>query len=353
MTLRTKDTRDYSLDLLRVLSILGVIAIHAITTVVVQKPIDTPVWMIGNLIDSFSRWSVPVFVIISGALMIRKSAFDNANNFLKKKMSRIIIPIIAWPLIYVLWNYVFFKSPLDFTNIIREYISGTPSPGHLYFLFIIAGLYVVTPIISLYASSVSRKQYITTTIALLVATTTWHLVTSFVPGHEYKPNAITLFIPYLGYFMLGYVINNIKIKYKWMPYFAFVFSGIVLAYLSYILVIKYGIDKGLSFYSYQSLLVIIMSFSAYVIGVDLYKLIRSKLSGQHLKKTNEILAILSSATFGVYLIHMIIFHIIVISLNLHLVSLKSALVTLLLTVILSYTASYILNRVPYARSLVK
>jgi len=72
-----------------------------------------------------------------------------------------------------------------------------------------------------------------------------------------------------------------------------------------------------------------------------------------MEKINKALTALSIATFGVYLIHMIILHTFVRLLDLNLVSLKSAALIMVLTAIFSYIASYVLNRIPYVSNLVK
>lgn len=68
--------RIYYFDFLRVLSVFFVIVIH-ITSVGLQGfEIATAAWIVNSLINSVSRWAVPIFFMVSGALFL---AADKRN----------------------------------------------------------------------------------------------------------------------------------------------------------------------------------------------------------------------------------------------------------------------------------
>lgn len=95
--------RKIYLDYLRVLAIIAVVTIH------VTAPyysggygLDESVWWVANLLNALSRFSVPVFVMISGALLLGKRV--GVLDFYRKSSLRIIPPLIFWNLIYVVFN---------------------------------------------------------------------------------------------------------------------------------------------------------------------------------------------------------------------------------------------------------
>ncbi len=51
------------IDMLRIISVLAVITINTSGSLFKNINVD---WMAANLYDSFSRWSVPVMVMVSG-----------------------------------------------------------------------------------------------------------------------------------------------------------------------------------------------------------------------------------------------------------------------------------------------
>ena len=72
--------RIYYLDILRVIACLCVILIHSSSQYVVKEVGSLNFWT-GNIIDGFSRVAVPIFVMISGALLLNKN-----YNYTEKKL---------------------------------------------------------------------------------------------------------------------------------------------------------------------------------------------------------------------------------------------------------------------------
>lgn len=60
------------LDLLRIISALAVIVIHLASDRLVFSTPNSFEWQSLNLLNSISRFCVPVFVMISGALFLEK-----------------------------------------------------------------------------------------------------------------------------------------------------------------------------------------------------------------------------------------------------------------------------------------
>ena len=72
--------RIYYLDILRVIACLFVILIHSSAQYVIENVGSLNFWT-GNIIDGLSRVAVPIFVMISGALLL-----DKNYNYTEKKL---------------------------------------------------------------------------------------------------------------------------------------------------------------------------------------------------------------------------------------------------------------------------
>lgn len=64
------------MDILRIFACLMVVLLHVAATY--MNPFDSVCfnmtdWQIASVFDSTTRWTVPVFVMISGAFMLRKN----------------------------------------------------------------------------------------------------------------------------------------------------------------------------------------------------------------------------------------------------------------------------------------
>lgn len=84
------------MDWLRVLATIAVVTIHVSAGYVsVLDANNASRWMAGNLFESISRASVPIFVMISGALLLKGTKDISVGEFLQKRASKVIIPFIA------------------------------------------------------------------------------------------------------------------------------------------------------------------------------------------------------------------------------------------------------------------
>ena len=80
-------------DLLRIAA-AAVVCLHA-SAGVVLNPLDTlPQWWAGNIGDAASRWSVPLFVMVSGALLLNDNRSFTPMQFYTRRAARLLIPTI-------------------------------------------------------------------------------------------------------------------------------------------------------------------------------------------------------------------------------------------------------------------
>ena len=81
---------------LRVIAAFGVVVGHvSIWVVSMMEPLSFD-WWVGSFGHFMARWTVPVFVMVSGALLLDPSKEDRPIDFYKKRMRRILVPLIFW-----------------------------------------------------------------------------------------------------------------------------------------------------------------------------------------------------------------------------------------------------------------
>lgn len=119
---KSKD-RDYSLDLLRCVACFAIVICHVIcryygAAAPVMMPIDSSIlesgilkmgsvsWQVSSFIDALSRFSVPVFVMISGSLILARK--ELTMKYISKKVFRLVIFMVLWG--------GYFKAEALFTN---------------------------------------------------------------------------------------------------------------------------------------------------------------------------------------------------------------------------------------------
>ena len=103
ITMATNTSNTIWLDNLRMKATFMVVLLHVAAPGLYQfNKIPDSWWFICNVFDALVRACVPIFVMISGALILNKD-YD-LKDFLQKRLLRVVIPFIAWTFIYMLFN---------------------------------------------------------------------------------------------------------------------------------------------------------------------------------------------------------------------------------------------------------
>lgn len=93
---------------LRVIATIAVVFVHTASSLVTKfdlLPIE--LWNYANFYGAIFRFCVPVFVMITGVLMLNKEG--EIGVFFKKRFVRIGLPLLFWSVCYVLWS-IFIKT---------------------------------------------------------------------------------------------------------------------------------------------------------------------------------------------------------------------------------------------------
>ena len=102
MTQPERSRVDY-FDALRVLATLAVIVLHLSAQHWADIDVSSRAWFAFNLYDSAVRWAVPVFVMISGALLL--SGTQRLSDILKKNVLRLVTAFLFWSAAYALYAH--------------------------------------------------------------------------------------------------------------------------------------------------------------------------------------------------------------------------------------------------------
>ena len=248
-------------DVIRVTACLAVILLHLSATIVMQRDMPgTMSWHVANLIDAATRWCVPVFVMLSGALLLDPQKNAAPQRFWIKRMSRLLPALAVWSAIYFAWRALYWKEPLTVATIFHDLAAGRPYI-HLYFLILIAGLYLVTPFLSKTAHALEAnhlRQAIVIIALLALGANLFDFLAS---------SAFTMFVPYIGYYLAGWYCARMGTD-RSAPYGLWLTGAIVMTtLLTAILVSVHGLDDRWSFYFYEdfSPTVMVMSITVFML----------------------------------------------------------------------------------------
>lgn len=326
------------IDNSRIVAVFAVVFLHVAADVLFINDIGAEFWWYANFFDSAVRWCVPVFVMLSGALLLDSSKVESISAFYKKRVSRIFIPLVFWSVIYSVW-FMLRKDNFMFAEVVGRLLAGKPY-FHMWFLFMIIGLYLFTPFFRKIVASSSRRELnilVLIMFALSIIAFAYQKLISNEPTLFFN-----WFLLYIPYYFLGYLIRTDERK----PSLKLLISVFILCVLitslgCYFLALNKDLKTGLYFYGNLSITVVPMSISMMYMLKHLNKAIIGK----------NITAKLSALTLGVYLIHPLILDLFKDSVNIlfYIHPLISVFSVASFIFIFSVVFSWIINQIPYLK----
>ena len=162
--------REVWLDFLRVTACFMVLVVHSTEPFylggeggLILTPTDA-FWV--AVFEGICRCCVPVFLIASSYLQF--PLHYPAGEFFKRRAVRILVPMVIWTLVYALaWG-----EPVQ--NLKGLLLNFNYAAGHLWFVYMLVGVYLLMPLLSPWAQKVSRKE-------LSVYLGIW-IFTTFIPS---------------------------------------------------------------------------------------------------------------------------------------------------------------------------
>lgn len=225
--------RTYYFDALRIVAIGAIVLLHVAGSYWYNLPVSTLDWQVANLYDCITRWGVPVFVMISGALFLDPAREQPIKKIWTKNIPKLVRLLLFWGLLYALvYNLPTSWSGENIALFIHDMLFGTP---HLWFLFMLLGLYVLIPIVRCITANETVMRY------FLVVAFVMNFVAPILTGRETIPamqefvNAFMIQLPlgYSFYFVLGYYLSSHKIS-RAVRYAIYILAVITLGIAAFI-----------------------------------------------------------------------------------------------------------------------
>ena len=196
-------------DTIRVFAIVAVVVTHVVMGVHhLIVPSDWLAWWTINIYTVFARSAVPLFIMVSGALLLDKRRTENAATFARKRILRVLVPFVLWSMIYLLLRKFVQHEEIPWPDFFIKMIVA-PVYLHLWFVYTLLGIYFLTPILRVLIRHLDRSAI----GYLLIA---WFVVFAVCPFFaEVFQFETSLRFPsllgYVGYFVLGFYLHSHKI----------------------------------------------------------------------------------------------------------------------------------------------
>lgn len=201
-----------SVDFARIAGAFAVVSIHVTDELIpLTNHFGGLSWWYAVIFNSFSRTAVPLFIMISGYLLLnREKKIVSSQLFFRKRLSYVGIPLLVWTCIYYLWHLFFFNDPFTITDIAVSI--WTVSVFHLHFLILITGLYLITPVLKRYTDTLPLIKLFTLTIIWSILSLVITFFTYGVPQLQVLKNMIISPLLFGCYYMYGQYIRRISLS---------------------------------------------------------------------------------------------------------------------------------------------
>jgi len=293
-------------DLIRTVAIILVILLHAsiepAPAVDIMSSEGVQLWWASNVYASLASPAVPLFIMLTGALLLQPSKVNEPLKvFFKKRLSRIGLPFLFWGGAYFAWRVFVNGEVLTSGSILQGVLAGPYF--HFWFLYLLLGLYLFTPLLRVIVAYADWKliKYF-----LLV----WFVGTALVPLFGLYENLIGpalwfkqnvfLLSGMMGYFVLGAYMVKWRLRSSILililaSSLVFTISG------TYFLVGTLGERFSQFFYDASSVSIVIASIALFLL---LLTVPAKQVENQ--SRINRFLHLVSQNTLPIYLFHVMV-----------------------------------------------
>jgi surface polysaccharide O-acyltransferase-like enzyme len=252
--------------------------------------------------DSLFRWSVPAFIMISGAILAVPRPGKGVLGFYKKRLGRIGLPIVFWSAFFMCFDIYYVQfSASNWSQSLANLADGRPY-GHMFFIFRFVGLYALAPAVQWLNAHASRKVFAGITIGLFIAVA----VDSYLQNQAGEQRGFVIGTFYfLPYFMAGYLLRTAYLSRRGI---AIALCLWALATAALVFSTVFGVDgwagrmvppsPEFAMWDHVSPIRI-------VIGLSMWCVLITVLRGPKLKQPffRFMSNVIAPAAFGLYLIH--------------------------------------------------
>ena len=340
-----KADRTTYFDYLRILATFAVIVLHVSASNWSFVDVNSAAWKTFNFYNGISRWCVPVFVMISGALFLNRDV--PLKKICSKYIFRLAVSFVVWSAVYSL----FLRDTAA-----NRILSAVQGYYHMWFIPMIIGVYLLIPLIRPVVRSGNRTRY--------------YLLLSFVFAFA-APEVVTLTEDFGGP-LVRKAVGAVNVDFAYMN------MHMVMGYVSYF-VLGYYLDR-ITLGRKQRIAVYALGLLGFVstVGLNLTAALRTQTLSQRYygnftvnvlleaaavftwfkygrydhERMNRLVQRLSGYSFGAYLVHVLIIEQMSVRLGFQTLSFSpvfSIPCIGLIVFVLSFGISALLNRIPVVK----
>jgi len=297
--------QDIHVDLIRTVALIAIISVHAagrefITSQEVNQfsTMGMASWVAVLIYQCFAVLGVPLFLMLSGMLLLQPEKNESLSVFFKKRFIRIGLPLIFWTGIYFVWDFLVVGYPFTIGTIIQGTLNGAYT--QFWYIHVLFGLYLLTPLMRVIIAHAGRtliKYFVVLWLISVSILPFLALLSPFLPSKN-----IFIITGYMGYFVLGTYLCSVQIRRRIA--LVFMFLGTALTALGTYVLMASGAEKMYFFQEYLSPTVIFASVMAFLLLLTIKPPTPQQESSPSI--CSKLIKTISKNTLGIYFVHVIV-----------------------------------------------
>lgn len=176
------------------------------------------VWHFSNVFTALCTIAVPIFFMMSGALLLSDAKTTDIFYLFRYRLPHILVPFILWSLLNVAY-----MSKIEHVQTAKQAvfsILSQPVVIPYWYLYALIPLYLLSPILKKLVDTLTSKQLLYILLLWGVTSVLLPTVQRLLPPHVasylvmHESYNLKLDGGYIGYFFLGYVLDQMKTRYE-------------------------------------------------------------------------------------------------------------------------------------------
>lgn len=209
-------------DVLRLVAMFGVVLLHVGGFGAEPAPA-------ADFYRSIRTWCVPVFVMLSGMFLLPPTKVISFETLYSKYILRILAGLCFWSLVYALVFWIIPQGTITANAILKGF-----KTYHLWFLYMILGLYLVLPLIKSFVATANNALLLYTVVLFFVFGVNMAVFNELAPMRHftslYAHFNMKLVLGFTGYFVLGYFLAIYKFSKRLrLVLYALGLAGLVIS----------------------------------------------------------------------------------------------------------------------------
>lgn len=297
-TMTNESSRDITyISMLKIIACFLVIVNHT-NSVIFLTTTSNKLWTTSMISFYICKMAVPIFILISGALILSKE-YDYKKTI--RKFIKFFLILIFISLIY----YIYSCSKENVSFSIKEFIINLYNNNnsyHLWYIYLYLSIIIMIPFLQKLIKGMSQKDFIIFFIISILINSSLIIIPHYYPQFELSNFYLYIFHPYVGLLLTGYYIENIlTIKNKKMAIAICLIIILLFPLLSTYLTYIEKINNPESYLFFDNIELINITIPSIATFILIKLLIKNKE-----KPASKIINCIANNTMIIYLIHMLI-----------------------------------------------